>query len=249
MTEYDELRTAPLWDNPALNRLLESATVDAMRKPITGADLVAGDLFREPSGCSDCGVFLFDGDMCGHCERTHVRRAIERHGANSGVCGNCATEAATLAARTGGDVGHLYDDVLRRKAGLPAPCDKAGALDVELCDEPAKPRPVDEWESQFPDAGPYLGAGGWALPEQWGDGTPDWTLSTGKAIDAAMTRHPAGSKPRDVDEELDTIKAVRLSIACLLAYPRGPGSAALLHAFDRRLEQLQAAAIAKRGGQ
>lgn len=266
MTDYDELRTAPLWDNPAFQ-----------------AD--TGPTVRFWSNCGDCGKWLTDGDLCGHCERKHVRRVVERYGTDSaGVCGSCATEAGLTAARAGGDVGHLYDDTLRRKAGLPVTCepDKADQLDVELCDEPVRPALPWSWP---------------ALPEAFGVNEADLELTDmepltsalQRDIEASMLRHPAGSRigdsrrvledqsewavlpmpagppvigpedsladmglaamrwlPGDDDDVLGTIRAARATIGYLMRNTtRGPASYVILAALDKRLQQLEAAEVAK----
>ena len=294
MSGYDELIASEMWSNPALARLLESATVDANRKPITAADLDAGSLgpvVLEWSDCGDCGKWITEGDLCGHCERKHVRRVVERYGDESaGVCGACATDAALTAGRTGGDVGHLYDDVLRRKAGLPARCEpeKAGALDVELCDEPVKPAdPV--W--QLPDN--PLDASAWKITEADLTYEPPLRDELEASIAAAMLRHPAGSMldtskwtvgrmpagpvhigPEDslsdlgmivrrhtpgdgqltplnddVEAELVAIRRTQAWVTDLLAQPHGPAVQVVVDVLSKRLDQLEAAALAKRGNQ
>lgn len=296
MSGYDDLIASEMSSNPVLNRLLESATVDANRKPITDADLRAGSLagptVRFWSKCDDCNVMLTDGDLCGHCERKHVRRVVERHGLHdsAGVCGPCATEAGLSAARGGGDVGHLYDDVLRRKAGLPVTCEpeKAGALDVEHCAEPVRPAlpvtlSIDEWLR----SGGYSNGPAFAINEADLEYREPLLNEIQRDIAASMVRHPAGSKltdqsewavgrmpagppvigpeeslsdmgmtvhrytPGDDDDDtVATIRAVRATIGYLMRHiTRGPASAALLLAFDRRLAQLEAAELAKGGQQ
>ena len=272
--------TDPMWEQVQtmfLEHIEQWKAVQDQRRPI-GVPLI-----REWSNCGDCGKWITEGDLCGHCERKHVRRVVERYGDESaGVCGACATDAALTAGRTGGDVGHLYDDVLRRKAGLPARCEpeKAGALDVELCDEPVKPAdPV--W--QLPDN--PLDASAWKITEADLVYEPPLRDELEASIRSAMLRHPAGSMldtskwtvgrmpagpvhigpedslsdlgmtvrrhtPGDDDDDvLATIEAARASIGYLMRQgTRGPASAALLLAFDRRLAQLGAAELAK-GGQ
>lgn len=230
--------------------------------------------------CSTCNVWIETGDTCTHCDRIHVRRVLEKHGDSAGVCGPCATQAATQAARTraGGDrvdVGTLYDDVLRHKAGLPATCDKAGALDVELCDEPVKPDLFGPNRSErvevnrkdfelgplsftYPEELPadYFDPfavelpkpGPWSVREMFAHVDP-YTLA-GARLDESMARHPAGNRRAatrndDVDTELETIAHARALLAVAQRRPHGPASAAIFHALGQRLGQLEAAALAK----